>query len=48
MKDAENHSNQSLMTEEANALKRKNESQSSQCEKLRQTKEVLKTKRHKS
>ena len=47
VKDAENHINQSLI-EEANALKRKSESQSSQYEKLRQTLEVLKAKRHES
>ena len=45
VKDAENRSNQSVIFEEANALKREGESQ---CEKLRQTLEVRKGKRHKS
>ena len=36
------------MIEEANALKRKSESQSSKYETLRQILEVLKAKRHKS
>ena len=48
VKDVENSSNQSLMIGEADALNRKNETQSSQCEELRQTLEVLKAKRHKS
>ena len=48
LKYTENHSNQLLMIEEANTLKRKSESQSSQCQKLRQTLEVLIRKRHKS
>ena len=48
MKDAENYSNQSLMIGEADALNRKNETQSSQCEELRQTLEELKAKRYKS
>ena len=48
VKDAENSSNQSLMIGEADALNRKNETQSSQCEELRQTLEELKAKRYKS
>ena len=36
------------MIEKANALKRKSESQSSQCEKLRQTLKVPTAKRYKS
>ena len=48
VKDVENHSSQSLMIEEPNAIKRKTESQSSHCETLKQTLEVLKSKRHKS
>ena len=48
VKDVENSCNQSLMIGEADALNRKIETQSSQCEELRQTLEVLKTKRHKS
>ena len=45
VKDAENRSNQSVIFEEANALKREGKSQ---CEKLKQTLEVRKGKRNKS
>ena len=37
-----------MMIGEADALNRKNETQSSECEELRQTLDVLKAKRHKS